>query len=59
MEGKKVTIGVRSHQVEITDTPENAMPMVITMVENLGKELLVNGEVEGNHVRLTVEDTER
>ncbi len=56
-EGKNVTIGVRSHQIEITDKPENAMPMVITMVENLGKELLVNGEVEGDHVRLTVEDT--
>ena len=54
---KAVVIGVRSHQVEVAESGENAMPMVITMVENLGKELLVNGEVNGNHVRLSVENT--
>lgn len=57
--GEAVQIGVRSHQAYLTQEGDNALPMQVTMVENLGKELLVTGTVCGNHVRLTMEKTGR
>ena len=56
--GKSVKIGVRSHQVTVlTEQASGTLPMEVHMVENLGKELLVTGEVCQNHVRVSVDDT--
>ena len=55
--GEEVEIGVRSHQAYMTEKGDNALEMEVTMVENLGKELLVTGAIHGNHMRLTVEET--
>lgn len=57
--GEPVEIGVRSHQAYLTEKGDNSLKMVVSMVENLGKELLVTGEINGNHMRITVEETER
>lgn len=56
--GKKVKLGVRSHQLKSCDgaRPE-ALPLKLQMVENLGKELLVTGDIYENHIRMTLEDT--
>ena len=56
--GEAVEIGVRSHQAYMTEPGDNALRMDVSMVENLGKELLVTGTIHGNHMRLTVEETE-
>ena len=56
---EKVEIGVRSHQAHLSEQGSNALPMEVSMVENLGKELLVTGTIHGNHMRLTIEDTVR
>lgn len=56
--GKQVEIGVRPHQVRLAQTGgKDALGMKVSMVENLGKELLVTGSIHGDRVRLTVEDT--
>jgi ABC-type sugar transport system ATPase subunit len=55
--GRKVKAGVRSHQFVLSDEKENTLPMEVRMVENLGKSLLVTGDINGDHVRLTLEDT--
>ncbi len=57
--GEPVEIGVRSHQAYLTEKGDNSLKMVVSMVENLGKELLVTGEINGNHMRITLEETER
>ena len=55
--GEPVEIGVRSHQAYITEEGDNSLRMEVSMVENLGKELLVTGDIHGNHMRLTVDET--
>lgn len=56
--GEQVEIGVRPHQVRLAQTGgKDALEMKVSMVENLGKELLVTGSIHGDRVRLTVEDT--
>lgn len=55
--GKKVVIGARSHQLCVTDDADGALPMDVSMAENLGKELLITGSVNGDHMRLSIEDT--
>lgn len=57
--GEKVTVGVRSHQAKLTEQTENAVRMQVSMVENLGKELLVTGNIGENHMRLSVEAVSR
>lgn len=56
-EGREVKLGVRSHQAVISSQTESTLPMKLTMVENLGKELLVTGSINKNHMRITVENT--
>lgn len=56
--GRPVKLGVRSHQIKVGAEPEaNTLPMEVQMVENLGKELLLSGDVHGCHVRVSVDDT--
>lgn len=56
--GKPVKLGVRSHQIIMEhEKEEGALPMKVLMVENLGKELLISGTIDSNHVRISVEDT--
>lgn len=54
--GVEVKVGVRSHQMHLTQADDGALPMTLGMVENLGKELLVTGTINESHVRVTVED---
>lgn len=58
--GKKVKLGVRSHQMKVEAAPvPGTLPVKLQMVENLGKELLVTGDVYERHIRVTLEDTSR
>ena len=58
--GKKVKLGVRSHQMTVEKEPsKGTLPVKIQMIENLGKELLATGDVGENHIRITVDDTAR
>ena len=56
--GRDVKIGVRSHQITPVkeDTP-GAIRLAVQMVENLGKELLVQAQVGENLIRISEEDT--
>ncbi len=54
--GHKIKAGFRSHQMQTAEPGENALPLEIAMVENLGKELLVTGNIYGSHVRVTLEN---
>ena len=56
--GRGVKIGVRSHQITPVkeDTP-GAIRLAVQMVENLGKELLVQAQVGENLIRISEEDT--
>lgn len=59
-EGKKVKLGIRSHQITVKKTPEpGTLPVLVKMVENLGKELLLSVDACGSHVRITLEDTKQ
>ncbi|MBS6953842.1 MAG: ABC transporter ATP-binding protein [Enterocloster asparagiformis] len=55
---RQVKIGVRSHQVRPAgaDAP-GAVRLKVQMVENLGKELLVQAQVGENLIRISEEDT--
>lgn len=55
--GRDVKLGVRSHQAFISPESEGTLPMELSIVENLGKELLVTGSIYGNHMRITVDNT--
>lgn len=58
--GKKVRLGVRSHQMSVCDgRQEGSLPVKVQMVENLGKELLVTGDVHQDHIRVTIDDPGR
>lgn len=58
--GKRVKLGVRSHQMKACgEAAPGTLPLKVQMVENLGKEILVSGNIHGNHIRITIEDTER
>ena len=56
--GRDVKIGVRSYQITPVkeDTP-GAIRLAVQMVENLGKELLVQAQVGENLIRISEEDT--
>lgn len=58
--GKKVKLGVRSHQMKVDDEKgPDTLAVKVQMVENLGKELLVTGDIYESHIRITLEDTSR
>jgi ABC-type sugar transport system ATPase subunit len=57
--GQKVTVGVRAHQVHITEDSSRALPMHVSMVESLGKDLLITGSIEGIHMRVVDENTNK
>jgi len=58
--GKKVKLGVRSHQMTVEREPSHGtLPVKVQMVENLGKELLATGDIGENHIRITLDDTSR
>ena len=59
-DGKKVKLGVRSHQMTVEREPSHGtLPVKVQMVENLGKELLATGDIGENHIRITLDDTSR
>ncbi len=56
--GRNVKIGVRSHQLRTAGAGEpGAVRLRVQMVENLGKELLVQAQVGENLVRISEENT--
>ncbi|MDL2301943.1 ABC transporter ATP-binding protein [Lachnospiraceae bacterium OttesenSCG-928-D06] len=58
--GKQVTIGVRSHQIRISKAgTEDSLLTSVKMVENLGKELLVQGQIGNDFLRISVDETEQ
>lgn len=58
--GKKVKLGIRSHQITIEETnTEGSLPVTVKMVENLGKELLIGADAGGSYMRITLEETEQ
>lgn len=58
MEGRDVVIGVRSHQMDVFLTPsEDAIEMKLSIVENLGKEIMISGKAGGAGFRVTVPET--
>ena len=55
--GKKVVLGVRSHQVDVVfENKESYIPVHVRMVENLGKEIMISGYVGNAFVRITLPD---
>lgn len=57
---RKVKIGVRSHQIKISENgTAQSLPAPVSLVENLGKELLVQAQIGENLVRISVEASER
>ena len=53
--GTPVVIGVRSHQVDVLLAPaEETLELPLSLVENLGKEIMISGELDGALVRVTV-----
>lgn len=53
---EKVEIGIRPHQLHICQSNENAIPIQMSQIENLGKEVLVSGIFCGKRIRLTTQD---
>ncbi len=45
MPGREVTLGVRPEHLRLTASPEGAMPMTVDLVEALGADTLVYGQV--------------
>lgn len=58
--GKKVKIGVRSHQIQILEeeTPQT-LKATVRLVENLGKELLVQAQIGEDLIRISVDAAKR
>ena len=57
---REVKIGVRSHQMRPVEAgAAGAIRLKVQMVENLGKELLVQAQVGENLIRISEEDTTR
>lgn len=55
-----VKIGVRSHQIRISEnSTSQTLPAAVRLVENLGKELLVQAQIGGDLIRISVEASER
>lgn len=58
--GKQVKIGVRSHQVRIVkEATAQTLQATVRLVENLGKELLVQAQIGEDLVRISVDESER
>ena len=58
--GKKVKIGVRSHQIRIAgEQSPQTLQAFVSLVENLGKELLVQARIGEDLVRISVDAGER
>lgn len=54
---EEVKVGLRSHQIPFFfENAPNTVEMKISYIENLGKELLVYGDVYGSEVRITSSD---
>ena len=54
---EEVKIGIRSHQIPFSfEDSSNSVEMTISYIENLGKELLIYGDVYGSEVRITIGD---
>ena len=52
---KKVVLGVRSHQVDVTfEAKESYIPVEVRMAENLGKEIMISGYVGEAFIRITL-----
>ena len=55
MNGRAVVIGVRSHQVNVLLAPEpQTLELHLSLVENLGKDIMISGELDGSLVRVTI-----
>ena len=53
--GQAVVIGVRSHQMNVLLAPaEETMELHLSLVENLGKDIMISGDLDGALVRVTV-----
>lgn len=58
MVGKDVVIGVRSHQMEVSFSPSDfSMALKLSIVENLGKEIMLSGTVGDAGFRVTVPES--
>lgn len=57
MDGKAVVIGVRSHQLDVSLAPApETLELKLSIVENLGKEVMVSGELGESRIRVTMPD---
>ena len=55
MNGRAVVIGVRSHQVNVLLAPEpETLELHLSLVENLGKDIMISGDLDGSLVRVTI-----
>ena len=53
--GQAVVIGVRSHQMNVLLAPaEETMELHLSLVENLGKDIMISGDLDGALVRVTI-----
>ena len=55
IDGREVVIGVRSHQMEVLLAPaEGTLELPVSLVENLGKDIMISGDLDGALVRVTI-----
>ena len=58
VQGRQVVIGVRSHQMDVfTEKKPYTMELKLSIVENLGKEIMVSGTVGESLVRVTIPES--
>lgn len=58
MAGREVVLGVRSHQIGVYTAPTaNSLEMRLQIVENLGKEIMLSGNIGESFVRVTVPES--
>ncbi len=56
-DGSAVVIGVRSHQMDVSLAPApQTLELKLSIVENLGKEIMVSGDIQDSRVRVTIPD---
>jgi ABC-type sugar transport system ATPase subunit len=57
-ENQKVKLGVRPHQYFLTDQKQGAIPADVLLVEHLGREAMIQAEVNGATIRIFIENQE-
>ena len=58
IDGREVVIGVRSHQMEVLLAPaEGTLELPVSLVENLGKDIMLSGNIGEDLVRVTVPES--